>query len=206
VNPKQLVPEHEELGPSGEPHLVIRLRTDRADQTVALGAALGALLVAGDVVLLAGELGAGKTTLTKGIAGALGVRDLVTSPTFTLVRSYNCTSASVVGEGIAASSRVERLVHADLFRLDHLREVFDLAIGELSEDAVAVVEWGDVAVPVFEYRSMTVGIAHGTPSSERAVSLELFGRFEPRRAALEEALQPWTVHARTQGQGYATCS
>jgi tRNA threonylcarbamoyladenosine biosynthesis protein TsaE len=201
VNPKQLAPEHEPTGPPGNPHRVINLRTDRADQTAAVGAAVGGLLVPGDLVLLAGELGAGKTTLTKGLAGALGVRDLVTSPTFTLVRSYNCASVPGAGEGGATSSGVGRFVHADLFRLDHLREVVDLAIGELSEDAVAVVEWGDVAAPVFEYRSLTVGITHGTSSSRRAVSLELTESFEPRRAALEEALRPWTVRTGMQGRG-----
>jgi tRNA threonylcarbamoyladenosine biosynthesis protein TsaE len=200
VNAEQLGPEHEQTEPPGDQHLVVHLRTHSADQTMAVGAAVGGLLVPGDVVLLAGELGAGKTTFTKGLARALGVGDLVTSPTFTLVRSYNCVSVPVSGERGPTPRRVERLVHADLFRLDHLREVVDLAIGELSEDAVAVVEWGDVAAPVFEYRSLTIGIAHGTSSSRRDVSLELTGRFEPRRTALDEALRPWMLHVGMQGR------
>ncbi len=101
-----------------------------ADETRAIGAALGALLAAGDVVLLSGGLGAGKTELTKGIGAALGVEELVVSPTFTIARRY---------PGRAA------LVHVDLYRLDRVQELFDLGLEEEGEDAVTVIEWGDVA-------------------------------------------------------------
>ncbi|HSH58294.1 MAG TPA: tRNA (adenosine(37)-N6)-threonylcarbamoyltransferase complex ATPase subunit type 1 TsaE [Acidimicrobiales bacterium] len=107
--------------------------TKSADDTRELGASLASLVVAGDVVLLSGDLGAGKTTFTQGFGRGLGVRDEIVSPTFTLVRSY---------EGRLP------LVHCDVYRLDHLQEVIDLGLGEMIDDgAVALVEWGDVAAP-----------------------------------------------------------
>lgn len=86
-------------------------------------------LRAGDVVLLIGDLGAGKTTFTKALAKALGVDEPVTSPTFTLVRTY-ATATDLV------------LVHIDAYRLEGLD---DLALPELLEDGgCAVIEWGDL--------------------------------------------------------------
>jgi tRNA threonylcarbamoyladenosine biosynthesis protein TsaE len=100
-----------------------------------LGAALAALLRPGDTVLLGGDLGAGKTTFTQGLAGALGVSGPVTSPTFVLLHSYR-TSAGW------------DLLHADVWRLEQLQEVIDLAIPELLEEgAAAVIEWGELAAP-----------------------------------------------------------
>src|SRR5271155_4465977 len=93
----------------------------------------------GDVVLLVGDLGAGKTAFAQGFAAALGVAGPVTSPTFTLVRQYACPPNP---------AGIEQLVHADLYRLDTLVEVLDLALPELVDDAaVGLVEWGEVAAP-----------------------------------------------------------
>lgn len=108
----------------------ISVVTHSADETRALGEALGALLVAGDVVLLSGGLGAGKTELTKGIGAALEVDEVIVSPTFTLARRY--------------PGRVP-LVHVDLYRLDRVQELFDLGLEDEGDDAVTVIEWGDVA-------------------------------------------------------------
>jgi tRNA threonylcarbamoyladenosine biosynthesis protein TsaE len=100
-----------------------------ADETRALGARLAAVLRPGDVVVLTGDLGAGKTVLAKGIAEGLGVSEPVVSPTFTIVREY---------EGDIP------LQHLDVYRLDHLQEVIDLGLDELLDGhAVTVVEWGE---------------------------------------------------------------
>jgi tRNA threonylcarbamoyladenosine biosynthesis protein TsaE len=105
------------------------------DETKRIGAALGRLLRPGDTVLLGGELGAGKTTLTQGLAAQLGVGEAVTSPTFVLVHSYRTAAGW-------------DLLHADVWRLEHLHEVVDLALPELLEDgAAAVIEWGEMAAP-----------------------------------------------------------
>ena len=108
--------------------------------TRAVGAAVAALCVPGDVLLLSGDLGAGKTTFAQGFGRALGVLEPITSPTFTLVRQY---------EVPVGSSGVRTLFHADVYRLEHLGEIADLDLGQLVEDGgVALVEWGDAAEPV----------------------------------------------------------
>jgi tRNA threonylcarbamoyladenosine biosynthesis protein TsaE len=118
-----------------------------------VGAALAALLRPGDTVLLGGDLGAGKTTFTQGLAGALGVAGPVTSPTFVLLHSYR-TSAGW------------DLLHADVWRLEQLQEVIDLAIPELLEEgAAAVVEWGELAAPALaaDYLHVAIDFEPGGP-------------------------------------------
>ena len=103
-----------------------------------LAGRLAGLCRPGDVVLLVGDLGAGKTVFAQGFAAALGVPGPVTSPTFALVRQYRC----------GADSPVSGLIHADVYRTGSVDEVADLALAELvEEDAVALVEWGDLAAP-----------------------------------------------------------
>jgi tRNA threonylcarbamoyladenosine biosynthesis protein TsaE len=161
----------------------VRLRTRSAEDTRALGAALARGVRPGDMVLLAGDLGAGKTTLAQGMAVGLGVDDHVTSPTFTLVRSYPCRA-----------STVSTFVHADLYRLEHLGEVVDLAIGELVEDdAVAVVEWGDVAEPVLGADAMSVRIGTGPGEDERCLTITATGLWSTRWSGLAETLGGWAA-------------
>jgi len=104
------------------------LRT--AEETRAWGERLGGLLRAGDLVVLTGELGAGKTTLTQGIAEGLQVRGPITSPTFVIARVH----PSLVG-GPA-------LVHVDAYRLGGFAELDDLDLDASIEDSVTIVEWG----------------------------------------------------------------
>lgn len=107
--------------------VVYRLR-NRAD-TARWGAALGARLHAGDLVALIGDMGVGKTTLTQALAHGMGVRDPVTSPTFTLVQEY----AGPIP-----------LIHCDPYRLDRPEEMADLGFDEYLEGGgVVVVEWAD---------------------------------------------------------------
>lgn len=100
-----------------------------AEDTRALGRRLAGVLRAGDLVLLSGGLGAGKTTLTQGIGAGLGVRGDVTSPTFVIAR-------------IHPSATGPDLVHVDAYRLGSLAEVDDLDLDVSLEDSVTVVEWG----------------------------------------------------------------
>ena len=119
--------------------------TDAATQ--ACGEDFAAVLRPGDIVLLSGQLGAGKTTFTKGVAKALGVSDRVTSPTFTMVREHACSN----------TKGIKTLHHCDVYRTESLGEVLDLALGELVEEAgVALVEWGELAASVFGRDVLTV--------------------------------------------------
>jgi tRNA threonylcarbamoyladenosine biosynthesis protein TsaE len=110
---------------------MLSLRASSLEDTQAVAAAIAALARRGDVIVLAGEMGAGKTAFAQGFGRALGVDEPITSPTFTLVHSYD-------------GGRVP-MHHADLYRLSTVHEVDDLGLLELVEGrGVLLVEWGDV--------------------------------------------------------------
>ncbi len=107
---------------------------DSVEATQALGQEIGRRLVAGDLVLLSGSLGAGKTTLTKGIATGMGVPGLVTSPTFVIARVHR---PSGTGTGTIP------LVHVDAYRLSGAVELDDLDLDTDLAAAAVVIEWGE---------------------------------------------------------------
>ena len=105
--------------------------------THAIAAVIADLARPGDIIVLAGEMGAGKTAFAQGFGRALGVTDPITSPTFTLVHSYPIDTGPRAGK--------VTLHHADLYRLERTAEVADLALRELAEfSGIVLVEWGDV--------------------------------------------------------------
>jgi len=158
---------------------MILARTKSVDDTRALAAEVAALARPGDLILLAGDLGAGKTSFVQGFGRALGVEEAITSPTFVLVRTY---------EGVFP------VVHVDVYRLEHLQELADLGIGELlDQGGVTLVEWGDVVVPVLPTDFLEVQLALGEGEEERTLSLRAVGtgwsaRIDPLRGALERWL------------------
>jgi tRNA threonylcarbamoyladenosine biosynthesis protein TsaE len=116
--------------------------------TCALGERLGARLSAGDIVLLIGPLGAGKTVLAKGVARGLGIRDNVISPTYTIVSEYRGENATVY--------------HVDLYRIDGKDQMENLGLDDLLRgDAVVLVEWGEKLEPWLEgpCTRVTIGMA-----------------------------------------------
>ncbi len=135
-----------------------------------LGRSLAGQLAAGDLVVLSGELGAGKTTFTQGLGAGLGVRGDVTSPTFVIARVH----PSLVG-GPA-------LVHVDAYRLGGLDELDDLDLDASLDDAVTVVEWGE-------------GLAEGLSESRLEVQIvradEADGDLDPRRVELTPVGPRW---------------
>lgn len=117
----------------GAPPAELVLHSSGPGETRRIAAALVPFLRSGDVVLLSGDLGAGKTVFTQGLARAAGVSEAVTSPTFTLLHSY----PTAIGLD---------LLHADVYRLETTGEIADLGLAELVEDdAFALVEWGERA-------------------------------------------------------------
>jgi tRNA threonylcarbamoyladenosine biosynthesis protein TsaE len=103
--------------------------TDSPEETTALGRRLSSILKPGDVVLLGGRLGTGKTLLTAGIAAGLGIPDPISSPTFIIARVYE--------DGFLP------LVHADVYRLSSMLEFEDLDLEETAAQGVLVIEWGE---------------------------------------------------------------
>ncbi|NQD87018.1 tRNA (adenosine(37)-N6)-threonylcarbamoyltransferase complex ATPase subunit type 1 TsaE [Paenarthrobacter sp. CM16] len=111
------------------------LKVTTAEQTHALAAALGGVLEAGDLLVLTGELGAGKTTFTQGLGEGLGVRAGIISPTFVLVRIHPNLADGPRPGG-------PDLVHVDAYRLDSSAEIDDIDLENTMDTAVTVVEWG----------------------------------------------------------------
>ena len=139
---------------------VLIIRTAGAEHTRDVGAALGRLLEEGDVVLLQGELGAGKTTLTQGVARGAGSDELVNSPTFILVNEYR--------------GRI-KLYHADLYRLDDPDAVLALDLPGATLDGALVVEWPERGEGALPPEHLLVRILHVSPD-ERELRFERHGR------------------------------
>ena len=128
-----------------------------------LGERLAGLLRAGDLVVLAGSLGAGKTTLVQGIGEGLGVRGPITSPTFVIARLH-----PALGDG-------PDLVHADAYRLDSRLEVDDLDLDADLDHSVTVVEWGEGLVENLAAAHLLVTIERPGPTQPRTAGTELAG-------------------------------
>lgn len=103
--------------------------TQTAEETIILGKKIGSKLQPGDIIAMEGALAAGKTTITKGIADALGVQDTITSPTFTLISEY---------EGNLP------LYHMDVYRLDSCEDFINLGVEDLMYgDGISIIEWSE---------------------------------------------------------------
>jgi len=163
---------------------MIDLRSDSVATTDAIAGIIAGLVRPRDIIVLAGDMGAGKTAFTVGFTRALGVSedDQVSSPTFTLVHSYN-------------SGRIP-VLHADLYRLNSMAEVADLGLREQVDlGAVALVEWGDVAVDVIG-DSLTIELTHDEDDDDArdiVISVEGHG-WDTRWDKLRDSLRQWSIH------------
>lgn len=138
------------MGTTDDLDVRVRLTVPTAEAMRGLGRRLAGLLRAGDLVMLSGELGAGKTTLTRGLGEGLGVRGAVTSPTFVIARVH-----PPLGDGPA-------LVHVDAYRLGGgLDEMEDLDLDVSLAEAVVVVEWGDGKVEELSEDRLHIAIHRG---------------------------------------------
>lgn len=173
-----------------QPSLVVATRG--SEQTRNLGAALAELARPGDVFLLLGELGAGKTVMAQGLGSGLGVDDVITSPTFAMVQSY-------VG-------RLD-LHHLDVYRLEQLEEERDLGLAELlDDDAVLVVEWGDRIAPVLPRDLLEVRMSYGEGPDDRTVEFVPVGqRWAARRRALATVLETFAERRDAMGAEEDRC-
>ncbi len=154
---------------------MILVATSSPEQTKHIAAAIAELAKPGDLLVLVGDLGAGKTAFCQGFGLALGVAEPITSPTFALARQY---------EG--------RLLmhHLDVYRLEQLEEVLDLDIpGLLDGDTVTLIEWGDAISPALPNAYLEVRFTFGEGDDDRLIELRPSGvTWSTREAALSRSL------------------
>ena len=140
----------------------VTLTVATAAQMRALGRSLATLLRAGDLVILSGGLGAGKTTLTQGIGDGLGVRGPITSPTFVIARVH--PPVGQAGTVPATTGRLRpALVHADAYRLGSVLELDDLDLDTDTAASVTVVEWGEGLAEGLADDRLEIAITAGAP-------------------------------------------
>ena len=152
--------------------------TASVDQNRDLADALAALAKPGDVIVLAGDLGAGKTAFVQGFGRGLGVPDRITSPTFTLVHVY---------EGRLP------VHHLDVYRLEQLSEALDLGLPEMLDDGgVVLIEWGDAILPVLPHDYLEVRLTFGPEDDDRHIAIRPVGRaWNLRSDAVAGVLSEW---------------
>jgi tRNA threonylcarbamoyladenosine biosynthesis protein TsaE len=157
---------------------VLELFTPTPEATRELASHVAALLSGGDVVVLTGDLGAGKTTFVQGAAKALGVSEPVVSPTFMLVRRYRGTRP---------------VFHVDVYRLNRFQEVIDLGVEELFDpDGVTFVEWGDVIEGLLPPAYLEIEMWTRAEDEGRLVVVTGHGRsWAERWERLEGATRSW---------------
>ncbi|MBR3814226.1 MAG: tRNA (adenosine(37)-N6)-threonylcarbamoyltransferase complex ATPase subunit type 1 TsaE [Spirochaetaceae bacterium] len=127
------------------------LKTHSAEETIKLGEKIGSYLKAGDVLAMRGTLAAGKTTITKGIARALGIEETITSPTFTIVSEY---------EGKL------HLYHIDVYRLDSSEDFVNLGSDEmLYGNGVSIIEWSEKVQSEIPKKAITISLEANEDSS-----------------------------------------
>ena len=142
---------------------MIQLTTSSAHETREVASKVAALVEPGDLILLVGELGAGKTTFVQGFGRSLGVTEPITSPTFTVAREY---------EGARLTMH-----HLDVYRLEEIEEVLDLALPELLDSpSVTLIEWGDAIIPALPAEYLEVRVEYGDDDDERVIGLRPVGK------------------------------
>jgi tRNA threonylcarbamoyladenosine biosynthesis protein TsaE len=168
------------------PAPTLAARTISVGETRDLAAAVAALAQPGDLLLLVGDLGAGKTAFAQGFGAGLGVTEPITSPTFTLAQEYD--------------GRL-RMHHLDVYRLDQLAEVAELGLAELLDDGgVVLIEWGDAILPVLpnDYLEVRIAFPAGAdaPDDDRRLALRSVGAgWGRRQVSLLHAIEPWAKGA-----------
>jgi tRNA threonylcarbamoyladenosine biosynthesis protein TsaE len=140
---------------------MLRFITESAEETSNIGEQLGRLLIKGNIICLSGDLGAGKTAFTKGIAKGLGVEDYVTSPTYTIINEYQ--------------GRLP-LYHFDVYRLNDVEEMYELGYEEyFFGDGIVVLEWADIVRDIIPGDRLWITILNTKGDDSREIIMEPTG-------------------------------
>jgi tRNA threonylcarbamoyladenosine biosynthesis protein TsaE len=134
--------------------------THSTEETIAVGEKIASLLKGGDVIILKGNLGAGKTTLVQGIAKGLGVTDTITSPTFAIMNVYPIKNNT--------------LIHIDTYRLEHEEDLVEIGIEEYlgERHTICIIEWPE-KIPglLAEKEPLTITLSNGNTPTERIITV-----------------------------------
>ena len=164
------------LGPRGRKAVRVQISpwanfmkyaTSSTEQTGALARNLAAKLKGGDIVLLQGELGSGKTTFVKELAQALGIKEKITSPTFVLMHNHKIMKA-------LKHKNIVHFVHCDAYRIKSARELREVGLLDWlgRPDTLTVVEWGEKIKPLLKgQRYLTIKFKYGKPMNERIITV-----------------------------------
>jgi len=141
--------------------MFLKVVLSNLEETEEFGIKLGKILKKGDIVCLIGDLGAGKTTLTKSIGLGLGVKEYITSPTFTLINQYK--------------GRIP-VYHFDVYRLENADELYDLGFDEyFYGDGVCIIEWADKIEKLLPKERSVLDIKMGKDINERVIDITAYG-------------------------------
>jgi tRNA threonylcarbamoyladenosine biosynthesis protein TsaE len=158
------------------PFLAVRTRS--ADETISLGRRIAEVVRPGEILLLVGDLGTGKTTFVQGLALGLGFDRRARSPSFTIVHEYR-------------GGRYP-LIHADLYRLNTLSEVVDLGLDELFvPPAVSAVEWGERAFEIAGGDYLEIEFSWDSGEDVRNIRFVPSGHWQERMSDLAETVRDW---------------
>lgn len=151
------------------------------EMTESLGEAIGSVVTPGDVITLDGDLGAGKTAFTRGLARGMGLRSRVTSPTFTIVNEYNDK------EG------VPRLFHFDTYRLSSSDDFYDAGLDEyFGRDGVCAIEWSTVIEDALPEERLAIAIAGN--GDERTITIAFGDSFRAKMETVKEKMEKEDMH------------
>ncbi len=141
--------------------IILEIRLNNLEETEEFGTKLGKILKSGDIICLNGDLGAGKTTLTKSIGLGLDVKEYITSPTFTLINQYR--------------GRLP-VYHFDVYRLENADELYDLGFDEyFYGNGVCIIEWADKIENLLPKERLVLDIKKGKDIDERVINITAYG-------------------------------
>lgn len=155
----------------------LNIRTHSPHETQSLAASLSSHLKAGDVISLTGDLGAGKTCFTQGLAKSLGIKERITSPTFNLIKEYKNTIS---------------LYHFDVYRLKSPDELYDLGFEEyFYGDGITIIEWGDKIEPFLPSAFLRIEFKRSLDENVREINITYQG--ERWENVVEKWIRKWRV-------------
>lgn len=147
------------------------MKTKNSKETIELGKKIARKLKGGEIIALEGDLGAGKTTLIKGLARGLGIKKVITSPTFVIMKIYK----SQINADSYADKRGLRIVHIDAYRIKNPQEILDIGVEEYlgEKDTITVIEWADKVKKLLRGKKvMRIKMKVGEGEDERVVEME----------------------------------